>query len=1115
MGKITSKSTHKKNREAYYKIFLVFCILLVTPVLVSSLEFDNIKGDLEFGDGISKYGKIEIRDWFGILSLTELELKKNTDVCSGDCSAETEIIMHQNGALIDEVRFMVLNGEDWIEESIIDYTFYIKTGEEVIEVDDKEYQCHQGLYDSINKSYDEVCNWVKVGTLEKTKDIWEEYNLGDEVGEGTYYIKLEGEKNPFKTVDWQITSQGKLIDDWATWEGVGTLNAGLVAYYQLEEDAGTANSTIFGINLTNVTDTFPTYQVAGRVNFGYDFSASPMNNSLNGILPIGDEVRSISIWVKKDTAAGNQGFIGLGNAVAPDRSAFNLVADNSKFHFTAGGNDFDIFSVAFSDATWYNLVITYDGTTIVTYVNGTNYVNNTPAGAFVTADSLEVGGFSWTTSGDLAGDVDEIGIWNRTLTTDEVEGLYNDGNGITWAPQIPSSVTLNSPDENFISSSSNLNFNCSGEIEIPETVVNISLWTDMSGAWVLNETEDFTIGGGAKNTSIFNKNVSDSTFNWTCRAFYSDDTSAWGANRTVSIDTMAPNIHIISPVGQIDSFVFGDTLDLNWSINDTNLDPCWFQYNNVNTSVTCSDNTTEFTPVVGQQSLILYANDSVNNLGSNTTSWTYGFLEQNTSFNTRVFETASETFQLNLTTDINVLTINSFLFYNGVSDRSTASCDEFGNCTLTNILDIPLVTSADESENKTFFWALTIFNGTSSININTSIRQQNVTKIHLEECNSNFNELTLNFTSFDEQNLTRIDPFVFNGDFLTWLGTGDIKRQSNISNSSVSSEPLCLFPNATHFIDGQVTYDSTTPGVYTERNYWFQNDTISNVSQDIELGLLASGSSTSFILKVQDTNILPVPDVLIFTERFYPGLGEFKIVQVAKTDDNGGTIGFFQAETADYRFVLKQQGTIVLQTNDQKMVGESTPFTLTFTIGDPRVTAWEGFEDASQLEQSLTFNSSSNIVSFTYIDTSGEFISGNLLVEKLLSNGSSNVIVCDVTSFQSSATVICDLTNNQSGTFSAQGTITRTSTSSTIQILVQVLFGVNDFTDIAGDYGLFLGWFIILIGCFAFKFNEIAGIFMINVTVIGVNMIGLIHFGPVFITAMVALSIFIAVILER
>ena len=60
-----------------------------------------------------------------------------------------------------------------------------------------------------------------------------------------------------------------------------------------------------------------------------------------------------------------------------------------------------------------------------------------------------------------------------------------------------------------------------------------------------------------------------------------------------------------------------------------------------------------------------------------------------------------------------------------------------------------------------------------------------------------------------------------------------------------------------------------------------------------------------------------------------------------------------------------------------------------------------------------------------------------------------------------------------------------------------------------------MGWFIILISAFAFKFNEIAGIILVNVAIIAVNLIGLVTFGIGFISAIIAISIIILVVLER
>ncbi len=495
---------------------------------------------------------------------------------------------------------------------------------------------------------------------------------------------------------------------------------------------------------------------------------------------------------------------------------------------------------------------------------------------------------------------------------------------------------------------------------------------------------------------------------------------------------------------------------------------------------------------------------------NNTFTWV-PFSVDNEVFQSNVFETSRQDFLLNITTLPSVLSMDAILNYNGTRFTADTTCSS-GLCEVSTAIDIPLITIG-QSQNKSFFWEISIFDGTNSLSTNLSVNQQNVTRLNLQKCNATFTTQTLNFTSFDEDTENIISPFMFDGTFNFWLGTGSIKRNNSISESSISSLQLCILPSTeTFFLDGTIVYDEATDTNYTNRNYFFQNDQINNISQDIKLGLLLSEDSTSFILKVQDRDILPVSDVLIFTERFYPGEGIFRVVQVSQTDDSGRTVGFFETETVDYRFVLKQNGVTVLTTNKQKIVGDSVPFTLTFTIGDDEGAAWEPFEELDDLVSDLNFNKTSSIVSFTYLDTSGDFELARLIVEKINASGLQNDIVCSETSTQSSATITCNLTGNSTGAYIMRGIITRDG----VAILVeQEGFEIEDFSTISGRLGLFLGWFIILISVFTFKFNEVAGIILVNISMIFVNMMGLIAFGYVFISAMIAISIIILVVLER
>ena len=310
------------------------------------------------------------------------------------------------------------------------------------------------------------------------------------------------------------------------------------------------------------------------------------------------------------------------------------------------------------------------------------------------------------------------------------------------------------------------------------------------------------------------------------------------------------------------------------------------------------------------------------------------------------------------------------------------------------------------------------------------------------------------------------------------------------------------------FTDAIIEYGDVTNITYTPRDYYFQNSTISNINQNISLFLLQSGSATTFILKVQDQNLLPVPNALITIQRFDPGADEFNTVQIARTDDNGATVGFFETETIDYRFIISQNNQTLLITSGQKIVGEALPFTLIFTIGVVTSSPWDNFANITNLTSTLVFNDTSKVITFTYEDLSDIFEQGRLLVELNNPSNTSNAVICNVTSTQSSAALTCDINAGLNASYIAQGFITRSGNESAVNIITIL---INTFAAIAGNLGLLMGMVMMIVAAFTFKFNEIAGVWMVTITAIMVNMIGLINFGMVFITALIAIAIIITV----
>lgn len=782
-----------------------------------------------------------------------------------------------------------------------------------------------------------------------------------------------------------------------------------------------------------------------------------------------------------DTGFGNDGGGVEGNSGGAGGGGANKIGDIGLSSGQAGGNG---------------------GDGIFSSINGTNVsYGGGGGGGGLTRGNGGIGGGgqgSVHPNGDQTAGTANTGGGGGGAGQVAADAGANGGSGIViirflTLPNLPV-IILNSPIDFFNTTNPTIEFN--GTATDLVDIGNVTLYIDD----LFNETNSTPINDVP---TIFTKTLSQGEHNWTYEGC-NDQNGCTNATRTLTIDSIFPTIIVTSPAEDQGTFSSGLNLSLIWSASDINIDTCQFDYEGSNTTVNCSN--TEIGFFVTDSSatnLTFYVNDTVGQMSFNSTNWSYSFIENSISFNSTPLETDSQFFEINLSTSLNVSAISAQLNYNGTNFISTAACEDF--CLVNNTIDIPLV-SEGEFENKSFFWEISIFNGTDSINVNTSSTEQNVTRIHLEECDGTFTTETLNFTAYDEQNLSRLDPFLFDGDFDQWLGTGSVKRQSNFTKSSTSDLDLCITPtDETFFIDATIEYDEAgNESVYTLRNYYFQNDTISSVSQDIFIYLLRSAASTSFILKVQNDALLPVAGVLIETNRFYPGLNEFRIVQIAKTDGLGKSVGFFETEIVDYKFIITLNNDTLLETGLQKVIPESSPFTLTFNLGENLGAPWSSQIPLDDLISTLVWDDTSGIITYTYNDISTNLTLGRLFViQQSLVNSSADSTICNVNSSLNSAMLTCNV-GNDSGFYTASGFITRNS----IEILdLQISFQIETLSAIVGFLGLFYGWFLILIASFMFKFNEIAGIWAITIVVLLVNIMGLINFGGVFVTSTIGVAV--------
>jgi len=152
---------------------------------------------------------------------------------------------------------------------------------------------------------------------------------------------------------------------------------------------------------------------------------------LGSPLVTGDNPITLSAWVKTDQASSNaEGSISVG--VASSGQSHYLGRNSSSGNWGCGiyGNNIDS-NVSVVVNTWVHLVYTYaggSGGAIKMYVNGVEKASSTGTANIPTSAT------SGTYIGRIAdgshyfdGDISQAGIWNSTLTADEVSSLYNHG----------------------------------------------------------------------------------------------------------------------------------------------------------------------------------------------------------------------------------------------------------------------------------------------------------------------------------------------------------------------------------------------------------------------------------------------------------------------------------------------------------------------------------------------------------------------------------------------------------------------------------------------------------------------------------------------------------------
>ncbi len=1191
---------HFKRSGRVLLPLVVLTFIFFSINLVSAFDFDNVL-TYEKEDMKVSFNNCDL--WLGTcLNKGELfgsiELKSHSSVTEtkGYGFGKEEVVMYYDFTTWDltkdglgEVIFTDMTTGEEIEK---DYEFVIWKEVDVV-VDDYANPCNpdESLQARIS------CNAVIVGSHVEKQFKWVKYDSRD-IPEGNSRIGLKTYVGQKDYVDGVWTIVGKEVSKHITW--AGDLDTANIAYWGFDEGTGSTLNDEIGANDWTTQGMEEGDWLPGISGTSLNFT--PNEYASGGSFALAFPAVTIQTWYRPFTRTAYITVLGTDLGGRND-GEFEVLLDSNgnpamqsdngvaqTFLSADGLVKLDEFSQQVSIYNTTGMFLFIDGV----FNNSNTVVNQPDLTPWRLGDSEGQTQF-WN------GRIDEVGIWSRTLSLEEIEFLYNGGAGRGYQEDDAGApnVTLNTPLNNTNSSTSTITFNATVR-DPTSAILNVSFILD----GVVNETNVTGVNGSAY---LFTKTLSPGNHNWSVRAWndvplvttennftlfinisigtelitpinrsnftvetnefifnstpinqnlvfgnmtawFSNGTVSgtnttslsgtdevqtsftltllegsyiWGAstigtvtsnissNRTFTIHTTAPFVTLESPTGVIESFAVGDDLSLNWTITEGDLNlsahiiNCSYTYDGVeiflNLTACVETNQTTFLYVEGVDEILFEVEDIFNLTAQNTTSWAFNFLETSAESSNNSFETDNETFNINITSAQTITSFTAFLNYNGTAYEADSTCVA-GDCEIEAMIDIPVLNPDQLSENKTFFWQLTIFNGTGTSNINTSTRVQNVTAANFVNCSAAVVNQSVNFTIFDETNLSNIAAN-FEGTFSYYLGTGDVKKQSNLTDSGRNHYLFCTDNDETFIVDSQITLSETN---YDSRIFSFSRQRYNSTNINQTLLLLNSTLSSKIIIEVKDQGLIPQQNIIVNISRFYPGLNSFIISEHQITDEFGQIITHLIEDSVKYRFTFSSLDNVIIKTSEDVTVACRAAICVIPFVLEDTTQEFERFENLTTYSFTLSFNNVTNIFAYTWNDQRGESASTRLEVTRYQFNGSS--VTCNETSLEILSTMTCSVGSIRAS-YKAQ--VFRT-VGSDIKRITIINISVGDPSQTYGVEGL-LWVFILLMTCVGIgAFNPTVGVSLYGAGFIAMGILGVISMPiPVFFANTLLVILFI------
>ena len=218
---------------------------------------------------------------------------------------------------------------------------------------------------------------------------------------------------------------------------------GLVGHWPLDELNGVIANDVSGQGLNGALDrgvTFDKNKTNGKIEGALVFDG--VDDHIN--LPdIDNNLKSsftVSAWVNPSNAEGNyQGIIG-----STTSGGFMMFVNRGKLAFTVSTNENGrklVSKGTIQNNVWQLITCTYDGTDMRWYINGENVHSESLSGTLKPMDVSWIGWSGWSDE-YFEGAIDDVKLFNNSLTKQQVSSLFEEGNSNIVRENIASKIDV-------------------------------------------------------------------------------------------------------------------------------------------------------------------------------------------------------------------------------------------------------------------------------------------------------------------------------------------------------------------------------------------------------------------------------------------------------------------------------------------------------------------------------------------------------------------------------------------------------------------------------------------------------------------------------------------------